>query len=136
MAKDNAPILKRGSLMSGADLLSAQQPQPPPEEGRPPLPAALPSGRQVALSMEGGTELLEVVAPDGNVEVRIELTESGPVVRLSGARLELSATETVRLDAKNIEVNATEAIAMSCTEDMRLKSTKDVFVEGSVIWLN
>lgn len=136
MAQDNAPILKRGSLMSGADLLTNPQPQHPPEENGPPLPAALPSGRQVALSLENGNELLEVYAPDGQVEVRIELTEAGPVVRLSGARLELSATETVSIDAKNVEVNASEAISMSCAEDMRLKSTKDVFLEGAVIWLN
>ena len=49
----------------------------------------LPSGRVVVLRTATGREELEVRAPDGQVEVHIVLTEAGPVVRLTAARLEL-----------------------------------------------
>ncbi|MFT4977368.1 MAG: hypothetical protein ACI8S6_003273 [Myxococcota bacterium] len=136
MPKDTPSMLKRGTLMSGAALLSSQEPHPPPEDNGPPLPAALPSGRKLSVSLTADGEALEVYAPDGTLEVRIDLTDSGPVVRLTGARLELTATETVAVQAKNFEVNATEAIKMKCVEDLHVASEKDVFVQGAVIWLN
>ena len=49
----------------------------------------LPSGRHVVLSVADGVEQLEVRSPAGAVEVRIELTDRGPVVKLSAAELQL-----------------------------------------------
>ncbi len=66
----------------------------------------LPSGRSVVVRLAGGAEELEIRSPQGAVEVRILLTDSGPVVRLSGARLELDAAETVAVSCRRFEVRA------------------------------
>ena len=80
----------------------------------------LPSGRSVVLRLAEGAEELEIRSPRGDVEVRIVLTESGPVVRVSGARLELDAAETVAVRCRRFEVRAEE----------------DVCLDGAMIRLN
>jgi len=136
MPKDNPSILKSGTLMSGASLIGSQDPHPPPEDNSPSLPMSLPSGRKISVALGAAGEVLEVYGPGGDVECRINFTDAGPVVRLTGARLELEATEAVAIKAKNFQVDASEAINMKCVEDMHLGSDKDVFVAGAVIWLN
>jgi hypothetical protein len=72
----------------------------------------LPSGRSVVVRLAAGAEELEIRSPRGEVEVRIVLTETGPVVRLSGARLELDAAETVAVRCRRFEVRAEEDICL------------------------
>jgi hypothetical protein len=136
MSKETSSVLKRGTLLSGAELLTTPEPHPPPEINSPDLPLSLPSGRKVGVSLDVGGESLEVYSPSGQLEVRIDLTDAGPLVRLVGARLELEATDTVSVKARNFVVEATEAINMKCAEDMHVESTNDVYVQGAVIWLN
>jgi hypothetical protein len=69
-------------------------------------PRTLPSGRSVVVRLAGGAEELEIRSPRGDVEVRVVLTDEGPVVRLSGARLELDAAETVAVNCRRFEVRA------------------------------
>ena len=148
MNHDSSAVLKAGTLISGADVLQSPEAQPPPEDdsgggGGPSAPAlsaraplSLPSGREVVVVVGDAQEELRVHGPDGKVEVTIALTDAGPVVRLSAARLELSATEQVAIQCQDFKVAASSAIQLSCAEDLRLKSGKDVFIEGAVIWLN
>lgn len=149
MNRDSSAVLKAGTLISGADVLQSVQETPPPGErggggggGGPSAPAleppamALPSGRQLAVVVGEGGEELRVHGPDGAIEVTITLTDAGPVVRLSAARLELSAAETVAIQCADFQVEARSGIQLACAEDLRLQSRKDVFVEGAVIWLN
>jgi phage gp45-like len=72
----------------------------------------LPSGRSVVVRLAGGAEELEIRSSRGDVEVRIVLTEAGPVVRLCGARLELDAAETVAVNCRRFEVRATDDICL------------------------
>jgi hypothetical protein len=81
--------------------------------------AVLPSGRQVAVQAGDQGEFLEVSAPGGDLELRIELTPEGPVVRLRCARLELAAGD----------------VAMSC-RSFDLRTTEDVRLNGRNILLN
>ena len=143
MSNNPSSMLKPGTLVSGADVLQNDAEGVPPERGGPTPPdleqeaMALPSGRSVAVVLRDGAEQLEVRAPDGGVEVTVTLTAAGPVVRMaSAARLELSAADTVAVECEDFTVDARRAIDMTCTEDMHIKTKKDVFVEGAVIWLN
>ena len=141
MSRSNAPAHRPGQILSGAAILGGEEPESPPQSPHqhPPdkdLPLALPSGRRVALSLDAEGEKIQVHAPDGEVEVSILLTAEGPVVRLKGARLELESTEKVAVKCKDFEVQAESAIDLRCREDMHVKSEKDVFVEGAVVWLN
>lgn len=150
MSEKSSSVLKPGSLVSGAALLRATDPDaPPPDSGDPPSGAVqtaaaseqtamtLPSGRAVSvlLGADGG-EQLQVRAPDGRVEVRILLTDRGPEVRLDAARLEIAAPEGVSVNCSDFTVNATGGLQLSCEEDMKMSTTKDIFMLGSVIWLN
>jgi phage gp45-like len=96
----------------------------------------LPSGRSVVVKLNEGREELEIRAPDGAVEVQIVLTESGPVVRLHGARLELAATETVAVDCKRFEVHTSEATKLESDGELRVKTADDVHINGKFIRLN
>ena len=87
----------------------------------------LPSGRSVTLRFGDGNESLEVRSPLGEVEVRIELTDAGPVVKLRGARLELEAADAVAVRCKQFDVRA---------EEMRVKTEGDIHLNGGIIRLN
>ena len=73
-------------------------------------------------------DLVEVHAPDGRLEVRIRLTEDGPVLEMESVRLSLRATESLEVEAKDVRVTA--------TGEMDLQAGGDVTVTGETIWLN
>ena len=53
-------------------------------------------GRTLSVKQEGGQDLVEIRSASGMVEVRIKLTEEGPVLQMEAARLQLKATEASR----------------------------------------
>ncbi len=104
---------------------------------------SLPSGRSVVLKATSAGEELEVRAPGGTVEVRIVLGDSGPVVHLSGARLELEAPDTVAFHCRRLEVNTEEGTHLNSAgglhltgQEMRVQTTGDIHLNGDVIRLN
>lgn len=136
MSDNHSTVLKSGNLVSGASLIGGADPEPPPEPPDKKLPLALPSGRKVALVIGEDGEEVRVHAPDGQVEVTITLTEAGPVVRLSAAKLQLDAVEEVAVNCRDFKVEATGGVNIQSADEVHVKSPKDVFVEGAVIWLN
>lgn len=103
----------------------------------------LPSGRSVVVRVNDSKEELEVRSPQGEVEVRITLTESGPVVSLRGARLELESPDAVSVKCKSFEVTTTEGTSLHSTGDvtitgheMKVKTEADIHMNGGVIRLN
>lgn len=113
----------------------------PPAET--PTERLLPSGRSVVVRASEGREELEVRSPQGDVEVRITLTDSGPVVRLRGARLELEATDAVAVHCRRFEVTTKEDVHFQSEggvkiegNEMRVKTTSDIHMNGAVIRLN
>jgi len=78
------------------------------------------------LTAEG--ELVEVRAPDGRIEVRIRLTEDGPVLELESVRLALRASEGIEVDTTDFEVRAAGEIALGAEGEVR--------VTGETIHLN
>jgi hypothetical protein len=105
---------------------------------------ALSSGRRLVIRETDGGEDVEIHAPNGDLEVVITITPDGPVVRLSGARLELEATDTVSLKARNVELQASELTTMHSDGhltltsglDIRTVAEGDVHVLGNIVWLN
>lgn len=87
---------------------------------------SLPSGREL-LVRGGSEESIEVRSPDGLVELSVVLTPEGPVLRFSGARVELSAG-TLALHADNIEIGARELASVT--------SGGEVVVQAPLIKLN
>lgn len=88
----------------------------------------LKDGRKVVLSEQAGDQLVEIRNESGMVEIRIQLTEQGPVVQVEAARMKLSATESVQIESKKIELKSEEG-----TE---IESEGEVRVRGDKIFLN
>jgi len=104
---------------------------------------ALPSGRSVILLATSAGEELQVRSPTGAVEVRITFSDSGPVLQLSGARLELQALDTVAIQCRQLEINTEESLQLKSAgnvqlsgQEMRVKTTGDMHLNGKVIRLN
>ena len=124
------PVPKATTSCTGMDKGAAQE-------------RFLPSGRSVLVKVTSAGEELQVRSPQGEVEVRITLGEAGPVVHLSGARLELQSPDTVALHCRRLEVNTAESIDMTSAgslhlsgQEMRVQTTGDIDLNGDVIRLN
>ena len=97
------------------------------------------------LTVTGDVEqVLELRNPGGLLELRIKLTEEGPVLQVEGARVALKATESVSVECKTFEVRAEERVELhsegtldvTSEKELRVKSTDDVRVNGKIIHLN
>jgi hypothetical protein len=106
---------------------------------------ALPDGRQLVLSWEGDEGEINLHAPDGALELTLRITPDGPVLQMSGGRVELSATESISLQSHNLHFSSTEkttiesggkGIEIKTTGDMELTADSEVRVLASMIHLN
>lgn len=66
----------------------------------------LASGRKIVVTVDGDGERLEVLGPAGDLQVEIRFDAQGPVLRLTGARLDLHAVRSMTLRAEDIAVVA------------------------------
>lgn len=106
----------------------------------------LDSGRQIVVHVNADEEgeLVELVEPQGEVVLRVQLTDDGPVIRAEGARLELKAAETLSLEAKKVKIKATEeatlqsegTLAVESTDKMDVRSDDDLRMVGKMIYIN
>lgn len=92
-----------------------------------PVVQRLPSGRSVVVSATAAGERLAVCGPEGGVEVEIALTPNGPVVRVHGAKLEVTAAADVSIACDKFHVTATE---------MRVRTEKSIHLNGETVRLN
>lgn len=102
------------------------------------------SGHELAVERDGENEALLIRAVDGDCVLRIEMTADGPVVRLQGSALEVTAATTLALRAEQLQIEATSA-NIAVEHDLTLTSRKggitvdasdDVDVSGERIRLN
>jgi hypothetical protein len=68
----------------------------------------LKDGRKLTVSDQGADQLVEIRNESGMVEVRIKLTEAGPVLQMEAARLQLKASEAVEIESARVEIKGTE----------------------------
>lgn len=110
-------------------------------------PQTIPLRRQRRLTIRGGDgddQVVEIRAPGGQVELRIALTEDGPVLQLDAVKLALTASESVAIDSRRFEVRASEGATIHSGGDLeleaegenRMTSTGDTRIVGKLIFLN
>jgi len=92
-------------------------------------------GRKLVISDAGSDQLVEVRSDSGMVEVRIRLTEQGPVLQMESVRLQLKATEAVEIESNRVEIKGTK-VEISAEEDVNVDAKGDVRVAGKMIYLN
>jgi hypothetical protein len=93
-------------------------------------------GRTLSVEQTGGDELVEVRSSSGQVELRIKLTEDGPVLQMESVRLQLKATEAVEIEAKRVEIKATETLQLASGDEVKVDAEGEVRVNGKMIYLN
>ena len=103
----------------------------------------LKDGRKLTLSEQGGDQLVEIRNESGLVEVRIKLTEEGPVLQMEAVRMQLKASEQVSIESQAVEIKGVDHVSVSggkvdvtAEEDVTVESTAEVRVRGKMIWLN
>ncbi len=103
----------------------------------------LDDGRQVAITRDGARQAVEIRAASGQLELRIRLTEDGPVLVLDGVKVELSAASVdVACDTFNVHAREAATItsdgtaAVRATAQVDVESAADVVVVGKHIRLN
>lgn len=92
-------------------------------------------GRKLVVSEQGGESLVEVRGASGMLEVRIRLTEQGPVLQMEAARMQLKASEAVEIQSERVEI-AAGAVKVHAEEDLDIDAGNDVRVVGKMIYLN
>ena len=101
-------------------------------------------GRTLSVKSAGAEDLVEIRSASGLVEVRIRLTEDGPVLQIEAARLQLRASEAVEIESKRVEIKATESATIASDGELTLSSESDLTVDaegevrvhGKMIYLN
>ena len=103
----------------------------------------LKDGRKLTLSEQGGDQLVEIRNESGLVEVRIKLTEEGPVLQMEAVRMQLKASENVSIESQAVEIRGAERVEVTGgkidvegEEDVTVESKAEVRVRGKMIWLN
>jgi hypothetical protein len=93
-------------------------------------------GRTLSVEHSGTDELVEIRSASGQVEVRIRLTEEGPVLQMESARLQLKASEAVEIESKRVEIRATETVQLESKNEIKVDAEGEVRVNGKMIYLN
>jgi hypothetical protein len=100
-------------------------------------------GRKLVVSEQGADQLVEIRNESGMLEVRIRLTEEGPVLQMEAARLSLKAADAVEIESKRVAIKGTEAVNVSGgaievvgEQDVKVTAEGEVHVVGKMIYLN
>jgi hypothetical protein len=96
----------------------------------------LSEGRTLSVSNKAGEDLVEIRSSSGMVEVRIRLTEQGPVLQMESARLQLKASESVDIETKQLNVKTEESITMLTKGEIKVEAEGEIDIDGEKIWLN
>jgi len=103
----------------------------------------LKDGKRLVISEQGSDQLVEIRNESGMLELRIKLTEQGPVLQMESVRLQLKASEAVEIESSRVEIKGSEQvaieggkIAVAAEEDATVEAKGEVRVTGTKIWLN
>jgi len=91
----------------------------------------LSDGRRVVVR----DQLVEIRSESGLVEVRIQMTEQGPVLQMETVRMKIAASEAVEIAAPKVAITGNE-VEVSGKEEVSVDSNGDVRVVGKMIFLN
>ena len=102
-----------------------------------------PSGRTVQISLDG-QEQIQVYSPSGDLEVSLQFTDTGPVLKLSGAKLQLDAAEDIQVRCNTFAVETRDGTDLRSDGDvniqaggeLRVKTDGATHIDGDMLYLN
>jgi hypothetical protein len=103
---------------------------------------ALPSGRKLVVRSASTGDEVEIRAANGELDLRITLTDAGPVVSLRGARLEVDSPDVaIRCNTFDVEARSSVRVASEGSvrlqgEELRAETTGNIHLNGAFILLN
>ena len=111
-----------------------------------------PDGRAVRLTRDGGDDTLVISSPEGGVEMEIQFTPRGPVLRFPSAAVRLESPKSVSLSCDDFRVQARGEVDIAAEgttrveghdvkvrsrrRDIHLKANDDVRLDGERVLLN
>jgi uncharacterized protein (DUF2345 family) len=84
----------------------------------------LPGGRSLEIAEEA--KALHIHGPQGEVEIEIELRDTGPIVRVRAAALQVETRGELSLSCERFEVRARDSIQLASQGDIRVTSDGDL----------
>lgn len=100
-------------------------------------------GRTLTIGEQGTDQVVEIRSGAGMLELRIRLTEEGPVLQMEAVRMQLKASEAVEIESQKVTIKGSEQLALEggevglkADEDVKVEANGDVRVVGTKIHLN
>jgi len=100
-------------------------------------------GRKLVIGEQGSEQLVELRSESGMVELRILLTEQGPVLQVEAAKLSLKASESVEIESPRVAIKASEQldvgagrVRVEAEHDLKLEAKEEAVMIGLPIHLN
>ncbi|HUH03041.1 MAG TPA: hypothetical protein VML75_13685 [Kofleriaceae bacterium] len=88
-------------------------------------------GRSLEIHDEGADQVVEIRAASGQMELKVRLTEEGPVLSLEGVRLSVRAAEAIDMSCKTFKVSAEESVELASKGELRVNADKDLSVDSA-----
>ena len=90
----------------------------------------LSSERALAVLRNDAGDEIQLRSPSGEIELRIVVTEFGPVVQLNAARVEVNAVEDVNFSCQRFAVHTREETRLTTDGQLRLRSQQQVLIRA------
>ncbi|QEF98453.1 hypothetical protein Mal15_25050 [Stieleria maiorica] len=87
-------------------------------------------GQSLRLQDDGQRQSVHLMSVDGKCRLEIQITESGPVLMLNGAGLQVSVDGPLAFDAGKVSIHARDSMALSTDGDLSLKSGGEMHSVG------
>lgn len=86
---------------------------------------AFKNGCKLVIDRRGIEESISLIGKSGNIEVTIEMTEKGSLIKFSGAQIQLRAKEKIEINSPNVEINAEKRIDIQTNGDFHQRIQGD-----------
>ena len=124
--------------MSASKSVVGSQPTPTTDV------VGLAHGRRLTVDSTSGEQVVEIRGASGGIELRVKITEEGPVLLVEGVKIALKAAEAVEVDCTRFRVTASQSIDLASQgpvqvtggADVGVNATGEVHVKGEMIHLN
>ena len=127
---------------SSKEKLSLTSPEEETSEETGEREVFLRDGKKLVVSDQGSDQIVEIRSESGMLEVRIKLTDQGPVLQMESARLSLKGTESLELESSNVSIKGEHvsieggSVQVTSEEDVNVNANGEVHVVGKMIYLN